>query len=259
MNGSSAHGGLRALRRIDSAGSSTPEHDKQPLTLKMDVSLEPRGMSVDLDSIDETTSGSASAVLLVRLPRSKSFSITYDFNDPVRDEIVRIRRRYAEDGSDALADADQGKSSRYGAPNEAAFLTKISKLLRWQEFLDLADALDGEGSEARGLTEGRDKLLENVVINYRRGISELREQLLNQRAGPALIRMLLHSGSDLLANLGLQLLREPSLRLALQDDLAQLADDDVSPDVRRVASGHLRAWTRTRHLGQRVGRSARRQ
>jgi hypothetical protein len=208
--------------------------------VKVKVMVNSDDFLVDMRDLELRTGG-AEAVFEVEHPQ-KSFSLNYQIQSSVVDEIVRIRRRYPQQHQ-----LRAGPDLRKDRVHEGEGLhKKISRLLRWQEFLEVAGTLR-ESADVADVGKRQNLLIDAVQGQYRDGVGKLRHELVEQQDGIPVIRDLLHSGNDALTFLAIRLMGDPSVRAVLQHDLLSASRDfRLSRDTRNLARAYLRSWLRSR-------------
>jgi hypothetical protein len=169
-----------------------------------------------------------SAVLLAQIA-DQHFELTRTVPGPEQDQmrgaVEGIQQQYAEQTK--IADHLEGRLG--SPPDEADYKTatpslasQLAELLRCQQYIEMAALFEGSAEQDEREAVKLTSLLEKLNDWYVDGIGEIRDELRTKREGLQWVRELLSSGSEILIDLGIRLAREPSIRAAVQQDLARI-------------------------------------
>ncbi|WP_432979427.1 hypothetical protein [Dactylosporangium sp. CA-233914] len=229
---------------VAAAGADSVE---QPAAVSLTLDVERGRLSVGVD-LDTVLDHDASAVLAFKMPK-KSVQFLYDMGDEVRELIAQIGRRYSgrEELSLEFEGSEAGAVS--GEPKGASqsMAGKISRLLDWQQFIEVTDALRDVRSDS-SQDQMHSVLMNYVLDQYVQQFRLIREELQSGPYAGKLLAALLRSHNEVLIDVGLRLAREPGLRAAVQGELLDLVRDDVlAIDIRRRAYAYLQ-WAQRYRL-----------
>lgn len=224
------------------------EHRKKSLP-DPDLSLRTKDswLSVNLAPSGRIHSGGPTVELLANL-QDRRFKLTYEMSGDimrVRDRLSSIKRSHEARTEHARRDATASVAPGLSTKSESTDLQDgVVELLTWQSFLDAASALREVAEFDDRQYKEQDLLLDKVADMYHYWLTTILDQVRNRRDGVPFIRSLLRSELEILVNLGVRLAREPALRPALQEELAEVyRNDELSSTTRRHAFNSMQPIT----------------
>ncbi|MFE6745293.1 hypothetical protein ACFVGM_05515 [Kitasatospora purpeofusca] len=194
------------------------------LTLVADFTGTTLKPTVSLDW-ERLSRGELSVDVILQDPVGQETRIPIPLDEVVRERLSSIERYYADGALTLHKEFESPFLGEAGGRNSSS-TKRINELLRWQQFIDMAAALEPEDGPDSRWGRLRSALLDRVDLLYRKNFGLLREQLRNDKTGAATVSRLFASRNEAQVDIALRLVAlEPSLAAAVQEELAEISTD----------------------------------